>query len=120
MIENLISDCLEIIKSGKEELSTTEDSTIAQAFSIIKGLTIKGAPSSYIIIKKIIEALKDASVAVLKAVTKHWFIIFSTHDFSKKNKFNISPFYKQRLFSIAFPALIKNYRETQISFKNGQ
>lgn len=55
-----------------------------------------------------------------EAIARHWYIIFGSHNFSKSNKFNISPFYKQRLFSIAFFALLKNYREAQESMKAGK
>lgn len=110
LVENLITTTLDLIKSGKEEISTIEDSTIGQAFSVIKGLAIKGSPTSYKVVQQIINALKGSTGAALQSVAKYWNILLSPHDFTKKNKFNISPFYKQRLFSIAFPALIENYR----------
>lgn len=120
IIDNLISDSLELIKSKKLELTNIEDSKIGQTFSIIKGLAIKGSPKSYQTIQKIIEALSATSDCLREVVAKYWFILFcSSHEFTKKNKFNISPFYKQRLFSIAFPALIKSYRETHEGLKDG-
>jgi hypothetical protein len=119
MVNNLISESLELIKSQKDELTCIEDSKIGQTFSIVKGLAIKGSPKSYQTIQKIIEALSETSDCLREVVTRYWFILFSSHDFTKKNKFNISPFYKQRLFSIAFPAIMKSYRETHEGLKNG-
>lgn len=58
-VEKLIADCLELIKSEKEEFNILEDSIVSQTFSIVKGLVIKGSPSSFQVIQKIIEALKQ-------------------------------------------------------------
>ena len=99
MIEKIISDALDFIKNKTEDLESIEDSTIAQAFGIIKGLAIKGSPKSFQIIKSIIEQLKTASDPVLRTIVKYWPVLFSAHDFNKKNKFNIFPFYN---FSILF------------------
>jgi len=85
---------------------------ISQSFSLIKGLAIKGSPKSFNAIKSIIHNLKDTSDDIRECIVKNWQNLFSSHDFSRKNKFNISPIYKQRMFSIAFPALIESYRET--------
>lgn len=120
MIEKTIKSSNDLIVNKTTELSTMEDSTIAQAFSMIKGYAIKGSPKSYQAIQFIIDNLKNTSDYIRVAIVKHWHIIFSSHDFIKSNKFNISPFYKQRLFSVAFPALIKAYREAQISLQSGR
>eukprot|EP00344_Euplotes_crassus_P007812 CAMPEP_0197018024 /NCGR_PEP_ID=MMETSP1380-20130617/79867_1 /TAXON_ID=5936 /ORGANISM="Euplotes crassus, Strain CT5" /LENGTH=173 /DNA_ID=CAMNT_0042445191 /DNA_START=1287 /DNA_END=1808 /DNA_ORIENTATION=- len=120
LVDNIITTTLELIQSGKEELNTIEDSTIGQTFSVIKGLAIKGSPTSYKVVQQIIKALKGSTGAALDSVAKYWNILLSPHDFTKMNKFNISPFYKQRLFSIAFPALMENYREIYQLVSSGE
>ena len=58
-VEKLIADCLELIQSEKEDFNILEDSIVSQTFSIVKGLVIKGSPSSFQVIQKTIEALKQ-------------------------------------------------------------
>ena len=105
--------------SNAEELDQTTKTIISEAFYLIKGLAIKGSPLSYQAIQKIIENLKSTSDEIRAWIVKNWHILFESVEFSRANKFNISPFYKQRLFSIAFPALIRSYRETQASLQAG-
>ncbi len=83
-------------------------------------MIISGSIRTYKTIQSIISALKDHRGAALASVAKYWHILLTGHDFSKINKFNISPFYKQRLFSIAFPSLLENYREIQKAVEQGK
>ena len=113
LIDKTINVCCEIFESKVQFLGYYDQNLIAQSFALIKGLAIKGSPKSFNAIQNIINSLKDTSDDIRDCIVSNWYSLFSSHDFSRRNKFNISPTYKQRMFSIAFPALIQNYRETQ-------
>lgn len=120
MLDSSINTCLELMQEKPKKLANIQESQVAKAFAIIKGLAIKGSPRSYKAIQAIISYLKDTNEIMRECVSKYWPTLFGAHDLSRKNNFNISPFYKQRLFSIAFPALMKSYRESRSSIQNGK
>ena len=119
MVDQSIDSALDIIRSKSEEVSFVQQSMISEAFNLIKGLAIKGSIKAYNTIKTVIELMKDTSDGVRAWLVSNWHNLFISSEFSRKNKFNISPFYKQRMFLIAFPALIESYRETHSNLQNG-
>ena len=120
LINSSLQAMLDLMTQKKESLNHFEEGQVAKAFSLIKGLWIKRSPKSFSVVGMVIENLKDTSDWIRENIAKHWQTLFSPHDFSRKNKFNISPFYKQRLFSIAFPALLESYKKAQESMQNGE
>jgi hypothetical protein len=120
LLDSSINKCLELMQEKPKELTNKQESSVAKAFAIIKGLSIKGSPRSYKAIQAIISLLKDTNEVMRECISKFWPSLFVPNDLSRKNNFNISPFYKQRLFSIAFPALMKSYRESKSSIERGK
>lgn len=120
LIDKSINVCWEIFESKIQYLGYYDQNLIAQSFSLIKGLAIKGSPKSFNAIQNIILYLKDTSDDIKEWIINNWYNLFSSHDYSRRNKFNISPTYKQRMFSIAFPTLIQSYRETQENLKKNK
>lgn len=107
MVDNAIEQTMNIIKSKADSLTFLENGVMSETFSIMKGLAIKGSIKAYNTVKAIIELMKDTSNVVRESIVVNWHNLFSSNDFSRSNKFNISPFYKQRMFLIAFPALLE-------------
>ena len=77
----------------------------------MKGLVIKGAPEGYSFVERIVSLIRTNTESVTNHIAECWKVLLADSNFSKDNKFIITPFNKQRLFSIVFPNMLMQYNE---------